>query len=245
MTLLTLTRSSALLSVVIMLTAAVSFAQRISYDQVSANAVPVEIVDFVPDDQALADGVGGQVIVTFKLTVAGIPADVKVKNGPAYPCGSNPNGSIEKVKAGVKVSVANARFEPILEKGVPVERQVTFTVDLDKNLAKSQRASEAPAEGPSKAKLVRAGILNGRAMKLLKPTMPIGATAAQPGPVTVAILLDESGKVVRSGIISGDAVYADAARIAACGSTFRPTTLSGEPVRVSGVLTYMFVSGAM
>ena len=63
------------------------------------------------------------------------------------------------------------------------------------------------------------------------------------GAVAVQVLVDEGGNVIAASAVSGHPLLRAAAEEAARGATFAPTRLSGEPVKVSGVVTYNFVSG--
>ncbi len=59
--------------------------------------------------------------------------------------------------------------------------------------------------------------------------------------MTVQVLVDEGGKVVEARALSGPEPLWQAAVEAAYRARFTPTTLSGQPARVQGVLTYDFV----
>jgi TonB family protein len=61
------------------------------------------------------------------------------------------------------------------------------------------------------------------------------------GIVVVKIIVDETGKVVEAEAVCGHPILAKAAVAAARGARFTPTTLSGTPVKVSGIITYNFV----
>ena len=98
------------------------------------------------------------------------------------------------------------------------------------------------ATGKPKAKVVSAGILNGKAKYLPKPSYPAeGRANRDGGTVTIQILIDERGNVLRAGALNGAITLQSAAREAACRAKFTPTTLEGRPIKVSGVLTYAFV----
>ena len=58
--------------------------------------------------------------------------------------------------------------------------------------------------------------------------------------VSVEVILDESGKVVSATATSGPTILRDAAVQAALRAKFSPTKLSGQPVKVSGVINYKF-----
>jgi protein TonB len=58
--------------------------------------------------------------------------------------------------------------------------------------------------------------------------------------VQVDVILDENGKVVSATASSGPTILRDAAIQAALKARFSPTKLSGQPVKVSGVINYKF-----
>jgi TonB family protein len=60
------------------------------------------------------------------------------------------------------------------------------------------------------------------------------------GTVVVEVVIDESGKVISARATDGPAMLADAAVQAAKHAKFSPTKLSGQPVKVSGVINYKF-----
>jgi protein TonB len=59
--------------------------------------------------------------------------------------------------------------------------------------------------------------------------------------VTVQITVDEGGRVVSASAVSGHPLLRAAAEGAARQARFSPTLLSGQPVKVTGVITYNFV----
>jgi len=85
---------------------------------------------------------------------------------------------------------------------------------------------------------VQGGMLNGKAIYLPVPEVPSGEAT---GVVLVAVLVDEQGAVLEAKAVSGPANLHAAAVAAARLARFNPTLLMGEPVRVSGTLSYNFV----
>jgi len=85
---------------------------------------------------------------------------------------------------------------------------------------------------------IAGGMLNAKAIYLPIPEVPPGEAT---GVVLVAVVIDEQGSVIEARAVSGPqnlhAVAVNAARLA----RFSPTLLMGEPVRVSGTLSYNFV----
>jgi len=91
-------------------------------------------------------------------------------------------------------------------------------------------------------KMVSGGVLNGKATSLPKPTYPAAARAVHAsGAVSVQVVISESGGVISASAVSGHPLLRAAAEQAARGAHFSPTLLSGQPVKVSGVITYNFV----
>lgn len=102
----------------------------------------------------------------------------------------------------------------------------------------------APPPPPVKKvpKQISGGVLNGKATSLPKPPYPPAARAVRAsGAVTVQVLIDEGGSVVSASAVSGHPLLRAAAVQAARGARFSPTQLSGQAVKVSGVITYNFV----
>lgn len=99
-----------------------------------------------------------------------------------------------------------------------------------------------PSPGPRPIlKPVSSGVLNGIAIHLPPPVYPEAARRMRAsGTVTVDVVLDESGKVVSAVASSGPAILRDPAVQAALKARFSPTKLSGQPVKVSGVINYKF-----
>jgi TonB family protein len=96
---------------------------------------------------------------------------------------------------------------------------------------------------PGEGRAINGGVLNGKATDMPVPEYPVIARAAHAsGSVTVEITIDENGAVVAAHAVSGHPLLQAAAVNAARQATFTPTRLSGEPVKVSGVLVYNFVA---
>ena len=96
-------------------------------------------------------------------------------------------------------------------------------------------------EGNLPRKSIEGGVLNGKALSLPIPDYPVSARAARvDGKVDVRIMIDEGGNVIGAEAVSGDPLLRAAAVNAAREAKFAPTRLQGQPVRVSGMLTYNF-----
>jgi protein TonB len=144
----------------------------------------------------------------------------KVPNAPDLPSAST---SATKLVAG-----------PVDPKTPAVNANEAIRVILD--------SEPPPSPGPKPIlKPVSGGVLNGTAIYLPPPVYPEAAKRMRTqGMVTVDVILDETGKVVAANASAGPAILRDAAVQAALKAKFSPTKLSGQPVKVSGVINYKF-----
>jgi len=100
-----------------------------------------------------------------------------------------------------------------------------------------------PTPKPAPKAPISGGVLNGKAISLPKPPYPPIAKAAHAsGTVTVQVTIDESGKVISAHAVSGHPLLQQSAVQAAYQARFTPTQLSGQPVKVTGVIQYNFVA---
>jgi TonB family protein len=88
---------------------------------------------------------------------------------------------------------------------------------------------------------VSGGVLQGSASKKVQPAYPaIAKAASAKGAVQVQITVNESGEVIGARVINGHPLFRDAALQAAKQWRFKPTQISGVPVKTQGVLTFNF-----
>src|SRR5437667_5209337 len=100
-----------------------------------------------------------------------------------------------------------------------------------------------PTPAPTPHAPISGGVLNGKAVHLVQPPYPpIARSAHASGQVVVQVLIDENGSVVAAHATSGHPLLQAAAVAAARSSKFTPTKLSGQPVKVNGVIIYNFVA---
>jgi TonB family protein len=102
--------------------------------------------------------------------------------------------------------------------------------------------SEPPPPAPKPIlKPVSGGVLNGIAIALPPPIYPESARRVRmSGIVTVEVVVDETGKVISAVATSGPGLLRDVAVQAALRARFSPTKLSGQPVKVAGLINYKF-----
>jgi TonB family protein len=104
-------------------------------------------------------------------------------------------------------------------------------------------SSKLRVTAPIQVDKVEGGVLNGQAISLPKPAYPDDARSARAqGTVVIKVTVDEQGNVMDAWDMCGaNPLLAKPALEAARAARFTPTTLSGRPVKVSGVITYNFV----
>lgn len=92
-------------------------------------------------------------------------------------------------------------------------------------------------------KTISGGVLNGKAIDLVKPEYPEAAKAVRAaGAVNVQVTIGENGDVLSASAVSGHPLLRQAAVEAAKKSKFSPTLLQGVPVKVTGIIVYDFVA---
>lgn len=116
--------------------------------------------------------------------------------------------------------------------------------DANTTASPSVRVDSEPPAAPAPRpilKPVSGGVLNGTAINLPSPSYPDTARRLRmTGVVVVQVVVDETGKVIAAEAVSGPSLLKDAAVQAALKARFSPTKLSGQPVKVSGVINYKF-----
>jgi TonB family protein len=133
---------------------------------------------------------------------------------------------------------------PPIRRGVTTllgSEKASESIDLElEDLVKEQPAS--PQAPPPKG-AVAGGVLNGKAISLPRPAYPpIARQAHASGAVVVQVVIDEEGNVIWTRAVSGHPLLQAVSVQAARGAKFSPTKLSGQAVKVVGVITYNFIA---
>ncbi len=93
----------------------------------------------------------------------------------------------------------------------------------------------------SPRRMISGGVVNGKAVSLPAPVYPAAAQAVgASGSVSVQVVIDEAGNVISATAVSGHPLLRSAAESAARNARFNPTLLESQPVKVSGIITYVF-----
>lgn len=106
---------------------------------------------------------------------------------------------------------------------------------------------KAVVVGASPSTVISGGMLSGKAIKRAQPTYPpIARAAGAQGEVTVEVVVNEEGAIESAKAISGHPLLQSAAVEAARQWEFSPTQLQGKPVKVRGMISFVFtmVEGA-
>jgi len=179
------------------------------------------------------------------------PAPAASSVAASVPPSGNPN--VEK-PAGVGPSKANTPAESAkLADAIPApavidksKSAVSGPGNVGNPLAVNRPIVESNGEPPAMVpkpllKPVSGGVLNGSAISLPAPAYPEMARRMRAsGQVTVEVVIDENGKVISARATSGTTVLREAAIQAAYRARFSPTKLSGQSVKVAGVINYNF-----
>lgn len=116
-----------------------------------------------------------------------------------------------------------------------------FEVPADYTVQEPSGPSGIGTTGPMEG--ISGGVLNGKAVSLPVPEYPaIARVAKASGSVTVQVTIDEEGNVISAHCVSGHPLLQSAAVTAARQARFTATRLSGQPVKVRGVLVYTFAA---
>ncbi|MEQ1922913.1 MAG: TonB family protein [Pyrinomonadaceae bacterium] len=146
-------------------------------------------------------------------------------------------------KLGSNDSDTGARVDPGVARTVDDGGTGGLSTSTGTSTTGGEEDAPPPKATPKPApKTVSGGVLNGKATSLPKPAYPAAAKAVRAGgAVSVQVLISETGSVISASAVSGHPLLRAAAEGAARGARFSPTMLSGQAVKVSGVITYNFV----
>ena len=124
----------------------------------------------------------------------------------------------------------------------PVRRGVTTVIGTAAPEESNVEARNEPAP-PGPLRPISGGVLNGKAIELPKPVYPpIARQTHASGTVVVQVVIDEKGNVISAHAVSGHPLLQSVCVDAARGARFSPTKLMGQPVKVTGVITYNFIA---
>ena len=199
------------------------------------STLPVIISVPAPEYPAAAKeaGIGGEVYVIVLVDKKGRTKAVDWY-GPIAPCSNLDDPLTASVQAAAVEAAKRATFVPATFNGKPVDKGITLTYVFD-----PQKGSTAGADQGVRSTRSDPEITLPVALKIPKAHYP--ETWGQIGGlVTVKMIIYEDGLVHYAGAISGHRELRRPAVEAACGSTFKPATLNGKPIKIEYVIEHNF-----
>jgi len=197
----------------------------------------------VYSEEAKAAGIEGNVMVNVLIDETGTVISAEIFGGRVGKITRSADGTTENIEMvqvnpllgdAARQAALAAKFSPTTLDGVPVKVRGMIVYNF------VAAAKPITATGGN---YINGGVLNGKAVSLPLPGFPPAARAVRAsGAVTVQVVIGESGDVISVLAVSGHPLLRAAAVEAARGAKFPPTLLSGEPVKVSGVVVYNFAA---
>jgi len=141
-----------------------------------------------------------------------------------------------QLRTSAEIAARAAKFSPTFLNNGPVQVKGKLVYNFVARSASTEAMSE------SAGRTINGGVLNGKATSMPIPEYPPAAKAVNAaGAVSVRVTIDETGAVTAAEAVSGHPLLRSASVAAALAATFATTRLSGQPVKVTGILTYNFV----
>lgn len=159
---------------------------------------------------------------------------------------AQPNSTVAANRTENDSKLAAALPAPISVGKLKVSAAVPLPGDLRGLPAESSKKvlvadSDPPPAPRPLMRPVSGGVLNGQALSLPAPNYPeLARRMHTSGVVEVEVVVDENGKVISARALSGPVSLRDVAVQAALRARFSPTKLSGQPVKISGLINYNF-----
>ncbi len=190
----------------------------------------------------------------YQKLVAQNPYDAEALVGAGvalvnYGFATNDQATIERgldyLRRFVESAPASHRLKGSTEEALAYLKQHPPTPMLESPAVLGARGKVIPPDQAAGAARppVDAGVINGKAVSLPKPPYPLIAKFARAqSTVSVQVLIDEGGNVKEARAIGGHPLLRAVSVAAALRAKFTPTLLSGQPVNVTGVVTYNFVA---
>lgn len=213
-----------------------------------APAKLISAAKFIMSAEEEETGVTGTMKIAADINKTGDVIRAVVYVAPDWPCLLDFDAMVSPILHRAEQIVKTFKFSPATKGGKPAESRVSISMTIGKAARKKNteetndiKNGEAALVAAGDGKIAASGVVNGKAISLPQPAYPQAAREARvSGTVVVQVVIDENGMVRSAQAVSGPTLLQLAARNAACGARFAPTTLSGRPVKVSGVVTYNF-----
>ncbi|MCC6328178.1 MAG: TonB family protein [Acidobacteria bacterium] len=207
------------------------------------NGKAIKLPKPVYSEEARAAGMEGTVRVNVLIDELGNVISAEIFGGRLGRVTQSADGKTENVEMepvnplladAARQAALAAKFSPTSLNGVPVKVKGMIVYNF---------AAVKQPVATTGVKTISGGVLNGKAVSLPLPPYPPAARAVRAsGAVTVQVVIGESGEVISAQPVAGHPLLRAAAVEAARGAKFSPTLLSGDPVKVSGVIIYNFAA---
>lgn len=205
--------------------------------------------------EAKKTGLRGAVSVLVEVDQDGRVISATDPLGPDWVCDQVTRADVAAMRsAAIRIAKA-AKFSPALQNSKPVSSKFRFYIQFGTDVS-SQMSSigvRSDIGGISVTDTTEKGVVSNALPKTISDTVPVGIPIPKPyyppaaravaasGRVIVRVLIEIDGTVFSAEPLTGHPLLQAAARDAACNTKFMPTFLSGQPVRVTGTITYNFV----
>lgn len=174
----------------------------------------------------------------FKMVQPGTPQPAVAKSAPeSTPTNVTTKPVIDNQKSAVSLPASMLRVSGLHSNDV----SAAGNTDNRTQVVLPDEPPPAPPAPRMILKPISGGVLNGSAISLPAPSYPESARKMNlAGTVIVEVVIDEYGKIISARATSGPAGLREAAVQAAMRARFSPTKLSGQPVKVAGIINYKF-----
>lgn len=228
---------SIVVSVILLLATVVGIGQRGEYIARLRQTPPLTI-----PEEAKRSGLGGEITVWVNLDADGNVVSVESATGPSPICRNVTRPDVVALRQAATEAAKLAKFEPVAEDGKRrlASGVVRFQVPAGKSEMSDgdEKILDLGQLGTPRPESLRLNVIR----LLPKPAYPPAAIAVRAaGPVSVRILVDDSGAVFSSEAVTGHPLLRASATQAACEAKFHPTVLDGKPMKMTGIITYNFV----
>ncbi len=232
-------------------------------------AVPTDLATAAYPFVAIESGVSGQVHVEVDINTKGRVTAARVLSGPGFTCPDVKNVAVVAIRNAATEAAMKTKYKPARLNGKAVVSTARlmfgFTPPQNSSSDNSPKIITVGTWEPDDSKVngndaksdagsttTDARILTVKGKKpatavlgnpkvFVKPIYPAAAARlGVKGMVEVKVLIDTDGSVLSAEALDGHPLLKPGAVTAACSSTFHSTQLSGQPVKVSGIIRYSF-----
>jgi TonB family protein len=204
-------------------------------------------------EAAKLDRAGGPVSVTVVIDEEGNVLEAKAATEYTITADDGSGTETKEIhpalREAAEQAARDAKFSPTKLSGVPVKVKGVITYNFVPGGPKVPVDGDESNPAPpipirTRSNIPSGGVLNGKAIYLPAPVYPPipNDVRGVGGTVAVQVMIDENGMVISATAASGHPLLRAAAVEAAKQAQFSPTLLSGQPVKVQGILTYNFVA---